>query len=152
MSASSALVDAARRVVQCARSAPRGVPPSLLVEVARLDAAIATQPEPGPLVLDADRSAVVGPAGAVRLSPQQFRVLNVLAERAGHKVPHALLKSMVYDGVAAGSPDNPRGTLRVQMCRVRRALRQSGSPATISRVWGDGYRLDVEAEQPSDRK
>ena len=74
----------------------------------------------------------------VALTPTEFRMLGALLARQGAVVPRSSLRS-------AGWPygelvlDN---TLDSFVGRLRRSLREVGSPATIVTIRGVGYRLD----------
>jgi len=89
--------------------------------------------------LDHARRTVAFGDRAVPLTPTEFRMLAALMARRGEVVPRASLRS-------AGWPygelvhDN---TLDSFVGRLRRSLRDVGSPATIGTVRGVGYRFDA---------
>lgn len=88
--------------------------------------------------LDHARHTLVHEQHEEALTPTEFRMLSVLMARTGEVVSRTALRS-------AGWPygelvhDN---TLDSFVGRLRRALRETGSPATITTARGVGYRYD----------
>jgi two-component system, OmpR family, response regulator len=87
--------------------------------------------------LDPAAHAIVVDGARVALTPTEFRLLAALAARPGEVVRRAAL-------VAAGWPDGAivhDNTLDAYLARIRRKLREAGSPATIATARGVGYEL-----------
>ncbi|HET8948982.1 MAG TPA: response regulator transcription factor [Solirubrobacteraceae bacterium] len=87
--------------------------------------------------LDPAAHAIVVDGARVALTPTEFRLLAALAAHPGEVVRRAAL-------VAAGWPDGAivhDNTLDAYLARIRRKLREAGSPATIATVRGVGYEL-----------
>lgn len=88
--------------------------------------------------LDHARHSLACGAREAPLTPTEFRMMSALMARTGEVVPRGSLRS-------AGWPygelvhDN---TLDSFVGRLRRALRDAGSPASIATVRGVGYRYD----------
>lgn len=88
--------------------------------------------------LDHARHTLVHADCEKALTPTEFRMLAALVSRSGEVVPRGSLRS-------AGWPYGElvhANTLDSFIGRLRRALRETGSPATISTVRGVGYRYD----------
>ena len=71
------------------------------------------------------------------LTPTEFRLLAALAARPGEVVRRATL-------VATGWPEGAivhDNTLDAYLTRIRRKLREAGSPAAVETVRGVGYVL-----------
>ena len=89
------------------------------------------------LVLDPGAHAIVNDGTTVALTPTEFRVLAALATEPGQVVRRRAL-------VAAGWPDGAivhENTLDAYLTRIRRKLREAGSPSAIETMRGVGYRL-----------
>lgn len=89
------------------------------------------------LVLDPATHALVAGEERVTLTPTEFRLLGALAARPGDVVRRGAL-------VAAGWPDGAivhDNTLDAYVARIRRKLREAGSPAEVGTVRGVGYQL-----------
>lgn len=89
------------------------------------------------LLLDPATHALVAGAERVTLTPTEFRLLGALAARPGEVVRRATL-------VAAAWPDGAivhDNTLDAYVARIRRKLREAGSPAELGTVRGVGYQL-----------
>ncbi|MCK9250545.1 MAG: response regulator transcription factor [Solirubrobacteraceae bacterium] len=83
-----------------------------------------------------DRTVTCGD-GRADLTPTEARVLGALLARAGHALPRAeLARAGWSDGAIVH--DN---TLEQYVARLRRKLRDVGSPVGIATVRGVGYRL-----------
>ena len=111
----------------------------LLVRVDALVRRGASAPDPSPagLALDPAAHAVVHDGERVALTPTEFRLLAALAARPGDVVRRRTL-------VAAGWPDGAivnENTLDAYLARIRRKLRDAGSPASVETARGVGYRL-----------
>jgi two-component system, OmpR family, response regulator len=89
------------------------------------------------LVLDPAAHAIVHGPATVRLTPTEFRLLAALAARPGEVVRRAALVSAAWPEGAIVH-DN---TLDAYLARIRRKLREAGSPATVDTARGVGYVL-----------
>lgn len=105
-----------------------------------------TAPAPIPIgraVLDVAARTLAGPDRTVRLTPQPLRVLLCLARRHGRVVAWDTAVSALADRY--GLADTHR--VQTYLPTVRRALRDSGSGATVETVYAVGVCLRVpEAE------
>ncbi len=89
------------------------------------------------LVLDPGAHAIVHDGTTVSLTPTEFRLLAALAADPDQVVRRRAL-------VSAGWPDGAivhDNTLDAYLARIRRKLRDAGSPAGIETMRGVGYRL-----------
>lgn len=89
------------------------------------------------VVLDPEAHALIHGAARVALTPTEFRLLAALAGRPGAVVRRAAL-------AAAGWPDGAvvhPNTLDAYLARIRRKLREAGSPVGIETARGVGYVL-----------
>jgi two-component system response regulator MprA len=89
------------------------------------------------LALDPAAHAIVHGAAHVPLTPTEFRLLAALAARPGEVVRRAAL-------IAAAWPDGAivhDNTLDAYLTRIRRKLREAGSPAKVATARGVGYVL-----------
>jgi two-component system response regulator MprA len=94
-------------------------------------------PSPAGLALDPAAHAVVHDGERVALTPTEFRLLAALAARPGEVVRRRAL-------VAAGWPDGAivsENTLDAYLARIRRKLRDAGTPAAVETARGVGYLL-----------
>ncbi|MEV4561781.1 response regulator transcription factor [Kitasatospora sp. NPDC049285] len=101
---------------------------------AGVDAALET----GGLRLDPVRHVIEGPAGAVPLTPTEFRLLGCLLAGA----PGAVTRRQAL--ARAGWPEGAivsDNTLDQYLARLRRKLHRAGASTGISTVRGVGYRL-----------
>jgi two-component system response regulator MprA len=103
----------------------------------------APAPEPPPagdapaVVLDAAAHAIVHGATHVALTPTEYRLLEALSARPGAVVRRSTL-------VAAGWPDGAivrDNTLDAYLARIRRKLREAGTPVGVQTTRGVGYVL-----------
>lgn len=78
-----------------------------------------------PIALAPETRILTGPAGSVRVSPAEVRMLVPLMSAPGRLVRHT------------GS----KGSERVVVYRLRAVLRQIGAPGLIQTVFGAGYVL-----------
>jgi two-component system response regulator MprA len=92
----------------------------------------------GPLRLDPVTQDVHGEAGAVALTPTEFRVLTALAERRGTIIGRRDLVRAAWPAGASVS-DN---SLDQYIARVRGKLRRVTADAAIVTTRGIGYRLE----------
>ena len=92
--------------------------------------------ELGPLRIERDRRRVFVDAGEVELTPKEFDLLSMLAERPGAVRTREDIIDQVWDPNWFG----PTKTLDVHVSALRRKL---GNPAWIETVRGVGYRLEV---------
>lgn len=97
----------------------------------------------GELVLDRDAGRLLGPDGEVRLRPQAFRMLVVLAEQAPKILSQEELLNRVW-GVEHLSPTS----VKQAVCEVRQALGDDPiRPALIETVHRRGYRFIANVER-----
>jgi DNA-binding winged helix-turn-helix (wHTH) protein/TolB-like protein len=97
----------------------------------------------GELVLDRDTGRLLGPGGEVRLRPQAFRMLVVLAEEAPKILSQEELLNRVW-GVEHLSPTS----VKQAVCEVRQALGDDPvRPALIETVHRRGYRFIAKVER-----
>ncbi len=74
----------------------------------------------------------------VRLTSTEYRLLEVLAQNAGHVVPHQLLLEKVWGSDWVSDPNY----LKVFVRRLRQKLDDdSQNPRYIHTEWGQGYRM-----------
>jgi two-component system OmpR family response regulator len=110
----------------------------LLVRVASLARrAPARAAADGGVVLDPSAHAIVNGDERVPLTPTEFRLLAALVARPAEVVRRAALVSVAWpDGAIVH--DN---TLDAYLARIRRKLRDAGTPVTVETVRGVGYVL-----------
>jgi two-component system response regulator MprA len=119
--------------------------PFALAELlARVQALQRRAPASGPapadapaIVLDAAAHAIVHGATHVALTPTEYRLLEALSARPGAVVRRSTL-------VAAGWPDGAivrDNTLDAYLARIRRKLREAGTPVGVQTTRGVGYVL-----------
>jgi two-component system response regulator MprA len=97
----------------------------------------AAEPHPLSLVLDPAAHAVAHEGVGVPLTPTEFRLVAALVARPGEVVRRGALVSAAWPEGAIVH-DN---TLDAYIARIRRKLREVGSPTSISTVRGVGYVL-----------
>jgi two-component system, OmpR family, response regulator len=109
----------------------------------RVEALARRASPPGPsslatdIVLDPAAHAIVYEGNVVRVTPTEFRVLAALVARPGEVVRRGTL-------VSAAWPDGAivhENTLDAYVARLRRKLREAGSPVSIETARGVGYVL-----------
>ncbi len=108
----------------------------LVVRIEALLRRSSTQGTPT-LALDPTGHAVEHDGRRVALTPTEFRIVAALAARPGEVVRRTSL-------VAAAWPDGAivhANTLDAYIARIRRKLRDVGSPVTLETARGVGYRL-----------
>jgi two-component system response regulator MprA len=92
---------------------------------------------PTDIVLDPAAHAIAYAGRVVRVTPTEFRVLAALVARPGEVVRRVTLVSAAWpDGAIVH--DN---TLDAYIARLRRKLREAGTPVTIETARGVGYVL-----------
>lgn len=89
----------------------------------------------GPLALHLDRRELSVNGTALHLSPNEFRVLQVLLLRRGTLVR----KSALLDALYSDPDDSEIKSLDVLMHRLRKRLMAAGADGLITTVWGSGY-------------
>ena len=72
----------------------------------------------------------------VRVSPTHVRILEILHDRKG-VVPY----SVFFDLALAGGAEDEKGSLRVHLTHLRRALDGAGIPRLVGVAWGAGLHL-----------
>lgn len=90
----------------------------------------------GDLQVDLDRHVAVVGATPLELTPTEFRILRVLAERAGRLVSRGQLVDSAMDGEAFDKSVNPH------ISRLRQKLEALGNLRLVS-VRSEGYRLEA---------
>ena len=90
----------------------------------------------GDLQVDLDRHVAVVGATPLELTPTEFRILKVLAERAGRLVSRGQLVDSAMDGEAFDKSVNPH------ISRLRQKLEALGKLRLVS-VRSEGYRLEA---------
>lgn len=95
----------------------------------------------GAAVLDVATRTLAGPDRTVPLGRQAMRLLARLAEEPGRAVSQADLVAALHDPYGRAGVD----AVQSNMVAVRRALRLSGSGASIATIYAVGARLDVPA-------
>lgn len=93
----------------------------------------------GDLLLNSATNRVTREGKESELTPKEFRLLWLLAERAGEIVSREELLEALWDDTEFVD-DN---TLTVNVARVRRRLEELGLPAAIETKRGQGYRLNL---------
>jgi two-component system OmpR family response regulator len=96
----------------------------------------------GDLLLNRGTNRVSRGEREVELTPKEFRLLWLLAERAGAIVSREELLEALWDDTDFVD-DN---TLTVNVARVRRRLEELGLPQAIETKRGQGYRLSLSGE------
>lgn len=93
----------------------------------------------GPLQIDRSAHRVTVDAAEVDLTPTEYKLLLLLAERSGRVQPRALLLETVWDA----APDIQTRTVDMHVQRLRNKLGRVGD--MIETVRGFGYRFNDEA-------
>lgn len=94
----------------------------------------------GSLLLHRSENRVSRGEGTIELSPKEFRLLALLAERPGAIVSREAILEALWDDVEFVD-DN---TLTVNVTRLRRRLAELGLEDAIETKRGQGYRLNLE--------
>ena len=98
----------------------------------------------GDLAIDLENSTATLRGAEISLSPMEFRLLEVLVERAGKMVTRENLLSCIWNSQLCDTR-----TIDVHVSRLRKKLDDGKFPAlTIQPQRGRGYRLRWEAESP----
>jgi two-component system, OmpR family, phosphate regulon response regulator PhoB len=123
-------------------------PPELVLRVAailrRVKAGREEQPDVrqiGPLKIDSTSHRVTVDEREVDLTPTEFRLLSLLAERKGRVQPRTLLLEMVWEAAA----DIQTRTVDMHVQRLRAKLGEAGD--LIETVRGFGYRIKNVSER-----
>jgi DNA-binding winged helix-turn-helix (wHTH) protein len=77
----------------------------------------------------------------LRLTPQQSVVLHHLVKNAGRTATRRQLEFLLHGGDVE---KNAYGVVKVQICRLRTALRMKGHGNAILTMPGGGYRMDLD--------
>ncbi|HJU89832.1 MAG TPA: helix-turn-helix domain-containing protein [Gemmatimonadaceae bacterium] len=117
---------------------------TLLMHAVNAAAPLERPPPPmrfGPVEIDLARRVVRRHRVVVSLTPREFALLAVLAQRHGHPVSRDELLQIVW-GAQLGDIRAKRRTIDQHICRLRRKLEPLPShPRYIITVLGSGYRL-----------
>lgn len=97
----------------------------------------------GPLALHLERRELSVNGEALHLSPNEFRVLQVLLLRKGSLVRKAALLDALY----SDPDDSEIKSIDVLMHRLRKRLMAAGADGLITTVWGSGYIVREPAEK-----
>ncbi len=101
-------------------------------------------PDLGALQMDSESKTASLRGQDLDLSPTEFRILEILAERMGKVVSREQLLSRVWDPYGGDTR-----TLDVHISRLRKKLTDGTVPAlVIASLWGRGYRLAWEEPSP----
>ena len=98
----------------------------------------------GPLALHLDRRELLVNDTALHLSPNEFRLLQVLLLRKGTLVR----KSALLDALYTDPDDSEVKSIDVLMHRLRKRLTAAGADGLITTVWGSGYIVREFAAAP----
>lgn len=101
----------------------------------------------GPVELHMDSRQARAGGREMRLSPTEYRVLQLLLLRKGALVTKAALLDAVYNDL-----DEPEiKSIDVLMHRLRKRLAAGGAEGLVSTVWGAGYiiREPVSSDEPA---
>lgn len=74
----------------------------------------------------------------VHLPKSQCRLLYTIKTH-GRPAGHDYLIDVMYGADPSGGPDDPNGTIKVQISKLRKALHESDLPWDIETIWGVGY-------------
>lgn len=96
----------------------------------------------GSLLLNRSENRVSRGGVVLELTPKEFRLLRLLAERRNEIVSREEILEALWDDVEFVD-DN---TLTVNVARVRRRLEELGLPEAIETKRGQGYRLNLREE------
>jgi DNA-binding response OmpR family regulator len=98
------------------------------------------------LDLDLDERRVRRAGRPIKLTPREYRLLELLAQRCGRLVSSVLIWQHVYGDLAGYDPERIAYAVR----RLRDKIDKGFDPALILARWGSGYMLRAE-EPPADR-
>lgn len=91
------------------------------------------------IALEHSVAVLAGPAGKVRVSPNEMRILGVLLDGAGRFIPSREIIASVW---LKRPPRLPYDALRVHVSAIRRKFPRIGlDPADIEGIYHEGYRL-----------
>jgi DNA-binding response OmpR family regulator len=94
------------------------------------------------IAIDPDGVEVTVASRPVILARQELRLLRLLVERGGHMVSKRLIEETLY----GFDEDVASNAVEVHIHKLRRALGEAGSVATIETRRGLGYRLERKAD------
>ena len=89
-------------------------------------------------LLDLGSEALSGPEGKIELTKNEFRILKVLMENAGHTVSRSDLMIRLWESESF-IDDN---TLTVNISRLRKKLESAGLGGMLATKKGRGYLLE----------
>lgn len=95
----------------------------------------------GDLSIDLGASTLRRKGRALRVTPYQARIFEVLARAHPAVVPAERLHFAIYGDREDGGPLTADNVLHVQINRLRKSLRESALGAHIQTFRGNGYRL-----------
>lgn len=95
----------------------------------------------GPTFYEPHTRRLSGANGTVTLTPQCAVLLSRFLQDPGVCIHKERLIMALFSG--AKEPQDADRRVKVNVCRLRRALRDVYAPAAITTVWGDGYVLEV---------
>lgn len=107
----------------------------------RLDQRMSSELRFGPVAIDLDRRSVTVNGQALRLSPTEYQMLELLVRRQGRPVPRESCLAYIY--AVRSEPDVK--AIDVLVWRLRKKLAVYGHASLIKNVWGHGFKLDVES-------
>lgn len=119
-------------------------PQELVLRVAAILRRTKATPEPsdvtaiGPLTIDRSAHRVLVSGRDIDLTPTEFKLLTLLAERKGRVQPRTMLLEIVWDA----APDIQTRTVDMHVQRLRAKLGEAGD--LIETVRGFGYRLRTD--------
>ena len=87
------------------------------------------------MVLDLDRKQIVIAGAAVHVTPQEYRMAEALALRAGV----TLTKQNLMDALYGGRDEPEVKIIGVFICKLRNKLKAAGAADVIQTIWGRGY-------------
>jgi DNA-binding winged helix-turn-helix (wHTH) protein len=94
----------------------------------------------GNAIVTSDQILIDG--NAFRMPPQPHRVLRTIMLRP------MLSREALFGAIWGGDSDNEIKIVDVQLCHVRRFLREHGADFGIDTIWGTGYRLRLLKDPP----
>ena len=98
----------------------------------------------GPLSLDfVSREVLIGEK-KIRITRTEYAILKLLMENPGK----AISKSAILDDISTQTPDCTETSLKIHVSNLRKKLRAAGGGNYIESVWGIGFRLVENPENP----
>lgn len=95
----------------------------------------------GDLAVDLERKQIAVADRPIHLTPKEYALLELLAQRVGAVVTREMIMDRLYGGIDEAQTK----IVDVFMCKLRRKIRASS--ACIEGVWGRGYMLRDSARQ-----